>query len=184
LCSLCPLWLISQTITNDSLRPSRADYRFFISSDIVVTLRSCYVVFMVGSPRRAIVVGDSLILEGVRAALENRLGLDVLVLDQPLDVSLAELGAYCPDAIIFDVSAIRPDLLLSLFQQPGPLLIGIDPETHQALVWSGRQAPAVVAADLLQAIIGGSMDGSSLSLTSTQEPAQGEERLHLLMTRQ
>jgi hypothetical protein len=107
---------------------------------------------MVGSPRRAIVVGDSLILEGVRAALENRLGLDVLVLDQPLDVSLAELGAYCPDAIIFDVSAIRPDLLLSLFQQPGPLLIGVDPETHQALVWSGRQAAAVATADLVQVI--------------------------------
>ena len=97
-------------------------------------------------------VGDSLILEGVRATLENRLGLDVLVLDQPLDVSLAELGAYCPDAIIFDVSAIRPDLLLSLFQQPGPLLIGVDPETHQALVWSGRQAAAVATADLVQVI--------------------------------
>jgi hypothetical protein len=107
---------------------------------------------MVANPRRAIVVGDSLILEGVRATLEKRLGLDVLVLDQPLDVSLAELGAYCPDAIIFDVSAIRPDLLLSLFQQPGPLLIGIDPETHQALVWSGRQTAAVATADLVQAI--------------------------------
>jgi hypothetical protein len=132
---------------------------------------------MVANPRRAIVVGDSLILEGVRATLENRLGLDVLVLDQPPDVSLEELGAYCPDAIIFDVGAIQPELLLSLFQQPGPLLIGIDPETHQALVWSGRQTAAVVAADLIQVIMGAREGGSSLNFTSTQEHAQEMDAL-------
>ena len=123
---------------------------------------------MNGNQRRAILVGDSLILEGVRATLENRLGLDVLVLDQPLDVSLAELGAYCPDAIIFDVSAIRPDLLLSLFQQPGPLLIGVDPEKHQALVWSGKQKAAVVAADLVQVIMGASAGWSPVGLQDTE----------------
>ena len=52
------------------------------------------------------------------------------------------------------MEAIQPELLLSLFQQPGLLLIGIDPETHHALVWSGRQAAAVDAADLVQVIIG------------------------------
>jgi hypothetical protein len=127
---------------------------------------------MVANPRRAIVVGDSLILEGVRATLENCLGLDVLVLDQPLDVSLAELGAYCPDAIIFDVSAIQPDLLLSLFQQPGPLLIGIDTETHQALVWSGRQAAAVAPADIVQAITGAGASSSPPNLRSAQRYPQ------------
>ena len=52
------------------------------------------------------------------------------------------------------MEAIQPELLLSLFQQPGLLLIGIDPETHQALIWSGRQEAAVAAADLVQVIMG------------------------------
>ena len=104
--------------------------------------------------RRAIVYGDSLILEGVRASLDKCPGLEVLVLHQPPETLPDELRAHCPAALIFDVEAIQPELLLSLFQQPCLLLIGIDPETHRALVWSGRQAAAVDAADLLQVIIG------------------------------
>ena len=112
--------------------------------------------------RRAIVYGDSLILEGVRASLVKCPGLEVLVLHQPPEKLPDELRAYCPAALIFDMEAIQPELLLSLFQQPGLLLIGIDPETHQALVWSGRQAAAVDAADLMQVIIGaGPADPSS-----------------------
>ena len=116
--------------------------------------------------------GDSLVLEGVRASLENCPGLEVVVLDQPLEMSLDELCAYCPAALIFDLSAIRPDLLLSLFQQPGLLLVGVDPETHQALVWSGRQAAAVVAADLVEVITRGSAGSSPSEFGITARRAQ------------
>ena len=105
-------------------------------------------------PRRAIVYGDSLILEGVRASLGKCPGLEVLVLHQPPEKLRDELRAYCPAALIFDLSVSQPDLLVSLFQNPELLLIGIDPETHRALVWSGRQAATVDAADLLQVIVG------------------------------
>ena len=105
-------------------------------------------------PRRAIVYGDSLILEGVRASLVKCPGLEVLVLHQPPEKLPDELRVYPPAALIFDMGAIQPELLLSLFQQPELLLIGIDPETHQALVWSGRQESAAVASDLLQVIMG------------------------------
>jgi hypothetical protein len=104
--------------------------------------------------RRVIVYGDSLILEGARASLEKRPDIEVVVLDRTPRNLPEELGAYCPATLIFDVSVIQPDLLRSLFQQPGLLLIGIDPETHQALVWSGRQESAAVASDLLQVIMG------------------------------
>jgi hypothetical protein len=133
---------------------SRADYRFFIAFDIVATPRPCYVGAMNEHQRRAIVYGDSLILEGVRASLVKCPGLEVLVLHQLPEKLPDELRAYGPAALIFDMGAIQPELLLSLFQQPGLLLIGIDPETHQALVWSGRQAAAVDAADLLLVIFG------------------------------
>jgi hypothetical protein len=89
----------------------------------------------------------------VRASLDKCRGLEVLVLHQPPEKLPDELRAYCP-ALIFDTGTIQPEFLLSLFQQPGLLLIGIDPETHRALVWSGRQAAAVDAADLVQVIIG------------------------------
>jgi hypothetical protein len=105
-------------------------------------------------PRRVIVYGDSLILEGVRASLHKCPGLEVLVLHQPPEKLPDELRGYCPAILIFDMEAIQPEFLLSLFQQPGLLLIGIDPETHQALVWSGRHAAAVGAADLVQVIVG------------------------------
>jgi hypothetical protein len=108
---------------------------------------------MNGHQCRAILYGDSLILAGVRANLEKCSDLEVLALDHPLEKPLEELGAHCPAAVIFDLSAVEPDLLLSLFQQPGLLLVGIDPATRQALVWAGRQAPAIVGADLVQVIM-------------------------------
>ena len=50
------------------------------------------------------------------------------------------------------MDAVQPDFQLSLLQEPGLLLVSIDPKTHQALVWSGREEAAVVAADLISLI--------------------------------
>jgi hypothetical protein len=93
-----------------------------------------------------------LILAGVRATLERYPDLQVLFLDSSLDKTLDAIRACCPATFIFDIDAIQPDFQLSLLQQPGLLLVGIDPETHQALVWSGREEAAVVAADLVKLI--------------------------------
>ncbi len=74
------------------------------------------------------------------------------VLDQPLNGPLAPDQTKGSTTVIFDLEAIQPGFLLSLLQQPRMLLTGIDPETHEALVWFGRQAPAVSAADLIAII--------------------------------
>ncbi len=100
--------------------------------------------------RRTIIYGDSLILEGVRAELANNPSLEVILLDEPLDRPLEGLCALDPAVIIFDLGAIQPELPLAMLQHPDLLLIGINPETHQALVWSGRQAAAMVAGDLIE----------------------------------
>jgi hypothetical protein len=47
------------------------------------------------------------------------------------------------------MDAVQPDFQLSLLHEPGLLLVGIDPKTHQAVVWSGREEAAVAAADLI-----------------------------------
>lgn len=96
--------------------------------------------------------GDSLILEGVRASLAACPDIEVLLLEPSLDEPLEAILAVCPAVFIFDLGVVGPDFQLSLLQQPGLLLVGIDPKTHQALVWSGRQAAAVVAADLIDVI--------------------------------
>jgi hypothetical protein len=105
---------------------------------------------MNGNRRTTIIYGDSLILEGVRAELVGNPSLEVILLDHPLDKPLEELRVLNPAVIIFDLGALQPDFPLAMLQQPDLLLIGINPETHQALVWSGRQAAAVVAADLIE----------------------------------
>jgi len=104
--------------------------------------------------KRVVVLGDTVFLSGIQASLVAYPGLEVFNLEQPLEKPFEVLSRLRPDAVIFDLEVTQPDFLFPLLQQPGLLLIGIDPETHRALVWSGRQAAAVDAADLVQVIIG------------------------------
>ena len=107
---------------------------------------------MNGTQRRTIVYGDSLILEGVRAKLAGNPSLEVILLDHTLASPLEELRRLNPDVLIFDLGAVQADFPLAMLQRPDLLLIGINPETHQALVWSGRETASVVAADLLEIV--------------------------------
>ncbi len=102
--------------------------------------------------QRVILYGDSLILAGMRASLEARPGTEVLILDQSLDGRCEALRSPHRATLIFDLGAVQPDSLLALLQHPGLRLVGIDPETHQALVWSGTQSAAVNAADLVRVL--------------------------------
>lgn len=100
--------------------------------------------------RRVVLYGDSLILAGVRASLEACPDLQLLSVDPSHDKSLDAIQALCPSILIFDLDAVRPDFQLSLLQQPGLTLIGMEPETHQAVVWSGRREVTLEAADLVK----------------------------------
>jgi len=102
--------------------------------------------------RRVVLYGDSLILAGVRAGLAQCPDLQLLSLDPSLDNPLDAVRACCPATLIFDLGAVGPDFQGSLLLQPGLRLVGIDPETHQAVVWSGREEAAAVAADLIHLI--------------------------------
>jgi hypothetical protein len=83
--------------------------------------------------------------------------MEVLIFDQSPNDPLEEMRALKPAVIIFDLTAVQPGFPLAMLQQPGLLLIGIDPETHQAQVWSGMQVVAASADDLIAMIqkIGG-----------------------------
>lgn len=130
------------------------NYRLFITSDIVNLPCFCYV-DCVAKKQRTVLYGDSLIMAGVRANLSVCPGLDLILLDQPLARPGEQICALHPDTIIFDLGSTQPDIFFCLLQQPSLLLIGLDPESHQALVWSGRRVCALSAQDLLQAIEAG-----------------------------
>jgi hypothetical protein len=100
--------------------------------------------------RRVIIYGDTLILEGLRANLENHPDFEILVVDPASDSPLEALQFMCPAVVFFDQGDNRQDFLFSLLRQPDLLLIGIDPHTRQALVWTGRRSAAVAAADLIR----------------------------------
>ena len=109
---------------------------------------------MVKKSRKVIVYGDSLVLEGVCATLAGFVDIQVIPLNSPGNTLAKEILVQNPVALIFDTSAGQPNFPGVLLQQPDLLLIGIDPETHKAMVWSGRQAAAIEAADLLNVIRG------------------------------
>ncbi len=92
-------------------------------------------------------------MQGVRAELAGNPSLEVIMLDDPLDRPLEQLRALDASVIVFDLGALHTDFPLAMLQHPNLLLIGINPKTHQALVWSGRQAAAVVAADLVEIVM-------------------------------
>ncbi|MGA2489925.1 MAG: hypothetical protein ABSF99_07010 [Anaerolineales bacterium] len=96
--------------------------------------------------------GNTLILEGIRASLENFPGLEVLSLDASRDESFEELQRLDPAAIIFDMGGVSADFPLAILQQPNLLLIGIDPATDRMLLWSGEKSHALSMQDLVQAI--------------------------------
>lgn len=102
--------------------------------------------------QRVILYGDSVILTGVQVSLSVASHLEIITLDQPSASLVQDLPALHPDAVIFDLGSLSPDFPLALLQQAGLVLIGIDPDTHQALVWSGRQAAADGAEDLIAMI--------------------------------
>jgi hypothetical protein len=107
---------------------------------------------MATTPRQVILYGDSLILQGVRAALADLPDVALHWLDPALELPLDTIRDCCPAVFIFDMTAVGPDFQLALLQLPGLRLVGIEPETHRAVVWSGRHEAAVVAADLFNIV--------------------------------
>ena len=100
--------------------------------------------------RRVVLYGRSVILGTLRASFQRYPDLEVLSLSPPLP-SAQELGALAPDVILFDMEIGRPEAAFSLLGTcPGLLLIGVDPSTNQALLWSGRQLRELSTQDLVQ----------------------------------
>lgn len=107
---------------------------------------------MFGNRHRVILYGVSLLLEGVRASLKSCPDIDLWVLDPAQGNTIEAVREICPAVFVFDLGTIQVDFQLSLLRLPGLLLVGIDPETHQALVWSGQRESAADSFDLVDIV--------------------------------
>lgn len=149
---------VFHTVRNDSPR-SRADCRFSATIDIAAAGLSCYAGRMVRRRQRVVLYGNSLVLAGIRASLVAHPCLDVIALEAPSADAAQELRSLCPAAVIFDIGGVQPDSPFLLGQeQTGLLLIGIDPISHQVLLWSGRHLGEASTQDLVQLIVKTSPD--------------------------
>jgi hypothetical protein len=102
--------------------------------------------------QRVLVYGKSLILETVRAGLGRYPHLELVPLAPPLP-TLQELEGLAPDVILFDVESARPEAALALLEaRPNLLLIGLDPDSDQLLLWTGERSHALTVQDLVQVI--------------------------------
>jgi hypothetical protein len=104
--------------------------------------------------RTAAFYGNSLVLAGIQAGLEQCAGLRVLTIDATQPGAGERLSELHPDVVVFDLAAACPVSSIALWKaQPNLLLIGIDLAADRALVLSG-QSPRVLAVDDLVALIG------------------------------
>jgi hypothetical protein len=89
--------------------------------------------------QRILLYGNTLMLAGMRASLEANPAFEVVALDAS-QASGQDLLALSPTILIFDTASIHPQFYGDLIQQwTGVLLIGIDPDSNQVLLWEGQQ---------------------------------------------
>jgi hypothetical protein len=122
---------------------------------------------------RVAVCGGSLHMAALAASL--RAHPDVEVTRIPAnEVALSQrLDELAPTVVAFDLDELPGDLAISLLRdRPELVLIGADPSSDRMLLLSGRQERPVSAAELLQAITGGSVGSPWSALRSTDEPTR------------
>ncbi len=102
--------------------------------------------------QRVILYGDSILLAGVQASLSVLPDLDIITLEELPGDWVAILHELHPSALIFDLGSTRTDFPLAILQQSNLLLIGIDPDHNQVLLWSGRHLRELSGQDLVGVI--------------------------------
>jgi hypothetical protein len=104
--------------------------------------------------RIVLLYGRSMLLSLLAASLENSPGLCVSrAVAWPAASRL--LAARLPDALIFDLSATSESHILPLlFRNPGLLLIGLDTESNQAMLVSGKEVHSLTLSRIHELVAG------------------------------
>ncbi len=103
---------------------------------------------------RVVVYGSSLHMAGIAVSLYANQSLEVVCVDPHSPTARQSLSELNPAAIAFDLTDPSASLDAALLhEQPGLLLIGVDPSSNELLILSGRPQQAMSVSDLV-AVIG------------------------------
>lgn len=98
-----------------------------------------------------VLYGNSVFLAGIKADFECEPGIELIALDAGSPQAIAKIRAHQPCALLFDMAEGQPDFALSLLrEQPGLLLIGVDPASVALLVLSNQPTQVMNLADLIE----------------------------------
>lgn len=107
------------------------------------------------SPRKVLLFGRTLLIEGVNASLHPTDGLEIERIEGNLDNLAGQLQMMCPDVVIFDLVAIRVQQVVAVMQAcPQVRLIGLDPQHNTAIELSSQVHVTRSTNDLTQIIRG------------------------------
>ncbi|MBI5652891.1 MAG: hypothetical protein HZC40_20950 [Chloroflexi bacterium] len=101
-----------------------------------------------------VVYGNSLALAGIAIALRHNPALKVVTIETDSAKSAEQLGAIGPDVIIFDRAQADANLLARAQQRGVRLVIGVDANSDQMLLYTAQRSRATTMQDLARAIDG------------------------------
>jgi hypothetical protein len=88
---------------------------------------------------RILLYGNSLVLGGIGAGLQNVGRFEVVVLPRSLPET-SDVDALAPDVIVFDIEDPASAAAFSALENhPDLILLGVSPDENTVQLWSGRQ---------------------------------------------
>jgi hypothetical protein len=100
-----------------------------------------------------VLYGNSVFLAGIKSEFQRYELPEVITVEAGRPDAPSRICALKPRAVLFDLTAVQPDFAVSLLrEQPGLLLIGVDPSSDELLVLCSHSAQALSMSDLVQII--------------------------------
>ncbi len=97
--------------------------------------------------------GKSLLIEGIKASLQDREGVEVVLLDASQPGTIQDLDKLSPDIIVFDLTPSQLSCVFTFLRtHTDVVLIGLDIDSDLALFLSGEWRMLPTLADLMQVI--------------------------------
>ena len=120
-----------------------------------------------------VVLGDSLLTEGVAAGLSNCPKLSLISINSnDLDI-WQQVDKLNPDVIIFDLEFPNSSIILSLIKEkPGVLFLALDLDCNRVIVLNSRQHFTQTMHDLCQIVE--AETGATVHLTLQEELAKSQ----------
>lgn len=97
--------------------------------------------------------GKSLLIEGIKASLQDREGMKVVLLDASRPDVIQDLDKLNPESVVFELTPSQLSYIFPLLQKHTDVVcIGLDIAHDKALILSAEWRVLPTAADLMQGI--------------------------------